>query len=937
MTVADGTLPRRLLAALLALGLAAGVAAEPQPSLTERYEAGLARLNRGDARGAIADLLGVLASDRDHLPARIALGTARLRDGDPAGAEKELRLARGLGAAPEQVDAPLGNALLAQRKYNDLLELVRPAREGAGDGFEVAVLRGRALFELGRREEAATAFARAGVLAPDRPEPLLGLAQVAAANSDYGAALRAVDGAIARAPRSAEAWFRKGEILRERGDGAAALAAYDEAAKIEPAALRVRLARAAVQLAAGNDAAARADLDAVRSHNPDDLGAAFLDWQLLTGRGAPGAKAALALVTGKLATYDDATLESEPFLLRIAALVYRANGDAARAAGYLRRYVELKPNDRIMRRLQGEVLLELGEAEDAVAALGPLYRESPDDLDVLLPLGEALLEVGHYSEAEGVLARAAARAPTGEAIADKLALARLGLGNLDAALEGLDAALARAPQDQGGRMLLALLAFKAGDAPRARATLEALAREAPRDADVRNLLGVMRAADGDRDGARQAFTEALALAPKDSAPDYNLARLALAEGETDAARQRLEALVAREPRADQALMMLADLALAADDRAQAVRWLDRAVAAQPDALDAEARLVALRLELGQRSEALAAAARMVERHPEDALAVESLAAAEAANGQTDQARRHYRDAARYAGFDGAQLLRLAEHLEALDDVAEARRTLIKALGSGAATEAREALVRLEIRAKDFAAAARRLDELRGDEVGDTRADLLAGELELARGDAAAATAAYERAQQRLPSTEGVVGLADALIAAHELARAGETLEAWLAKHPDDLTARETLAQVYLKANRLERARPLFEALRAEAPDDPVVLTSLARLYQLNGDPRARALAERAVELTPDSALALDTLGWIRVTAGDAAGGLELLRNAISRQASPLVRYHLAQALTELGRLDEARAELRKVLRAGQPAALMDDAQRYYDGLAAQQP
>ncbi len=44
-----------------------------------------------------------------------------------------------------------------------------------------------------------------------------------------------------------------------------------------------------------------------------------------------------------------------------------------------------------------------------------------------------------------------------------------------------------------------------------------------------------------------------------------------------------------------------------------------------------------------------------------------------------------------------------------------------------------------------------------------------------------------------------------------------------------------------------------------------------------------------------------------------------------------------QALTELGRLDEARAELRKVLRAGQPAALMDDAQRYYDGLAAQQP
>ena len=40
---------------------------------------------------------------------------------------------------------------------------------------------------------------------------------------------------------------------------------------------------------------------------------------------------------------------------------------------------------------------------------------------------------------------------------------------------------------------------------------------------------------------------------------------------------------------------------------------------------------------------------------------------------------------------------------------------------------------------------------------------------------------------------------------------------------------------------------------------------------------------------------------------------------------------------ELGRIDEARAELRKVLKIGQPAGLMEDAQRYYDGLAARLP
>ena len=72
-----------------------------------------------------------------------------------------------------------------------------------------------------------------------------------------------------------------------------------------------------------------------------------------------------------------------------------------------------------------------------------------------------------------------------------------------------------------------------------------------------------------------------------------------------------------------------------------------------------------------------------------------------------------------------------------------------------------------------------------------------------------------------------------------------------------------------------------------------------------------------------------------VTQGDVQGGLELLRNALSRDGNPLTRYHLAQALQELGRGAEARTELRKILKAGQGAELLADVQRYYDALPAQ--
>ena len=57
--------------------------------------------------------------------------------------------------------------------------------------------------------------------------------------------------------------------------------------------------------------------------------------------------------------------------------------------------------------------------------------------------------------------------------------------------------------------------------------------------------------------------------------------------------------------------------------------------------------------------ALASATRMVEAQPEDALAIETLAAVYAARREGQQARRHYRDAVRYAGFDGGHLMRIA--------------------------------------------------------------------------------------------------------------------------------------------------------------------------------------------------------------------------------------------------------------------------------------
>lgn len=909
---------------------------EVEPAPTEidvLYENGVARLSGGDSAGAIVQLKNVLQQDPNHLPARIALGKANMKKGDAAAAEKELRVALNLGASRDQAFPILGNALLAQRKYSDILETIKSALPGRPGSYEIALLRGRAHFELGQLREATEQYEQARVLKPQRPDPLVGMALVARTESGADKALEWINRALEVAPRDIEALFRKGEILAAKGDDEAALTALDQALALNPNAMRIRLARASLQLKRGDAKQALEDVEAVRRINPDDITSKFLLWQIHDQTGAAdAARNDLAELVGKLSLYSEQALNSEPLLLRMAALVRYANRDLTRAAEALSRYIALRPNDLAMQRLHGQVLLLLGEAKSAIDSLYPLYRQDAKNREVLLALGQAYLQIGRYAAAGEMFEHARKLAPDDGALAARIALTNLGTGNIDEAMNGLKDAVDRQPVGNSAALLLSVLQIKAGHANEAVHTIEGLVAREPDNLKAHNVLGVARSAAGDIDGARRAFESAHKLSPEYFPPIYNLARIELAAGDVTSARNRLEAVVAKDPRADTALLALADIAARQGDREGAIRWLDKAVATTPNAINAQARLVDLRLELGQHAEALTVATRMVDHNLENPIAVENLALAEVANGKHAQALKHFRDAARYAGFNGTQLMRVAARQVKLEDFEGARRTLQKALNTAASDEAMAALIRLEIQLGDEVSVDKRIAGLRNDESSNALADILSGELAMKRHDHAAAITAYEAAQQRMPSTAGLLGLVDALIATNDLPRATRELESWTKLHAEDKVAIKRLALVYLPAQRFDEAQALHEKLLATASDDPLLLGNLARLYQIKGDKRARAYAERALAAAPESASTLDTMGWILVTEKDTARGLSLLRDAISRQNNPLIRYHLAQALQELGRSDEAKAELRILIDGGQPLELVKDAKRYYESL-----
>lgn len=106
-----------------------------------------------------------------------------------------------------------------------------------------------------------------------------------------------------------------------------------------------------------------------------------------------------------------------------------------------------------------------------------------------------------------------------------------------------------------------------------------------------------------------------------------------------------------------------------------------------------------------------------------------------------------------------------------------------------------------------------------------------------------------------------------------------------------------------------------ESLVASRPADARVLNNLAWLYQEKGDSRALEFARRAHEAAPEPSHTNDTLGWVLVQNGQADKGLPYLRTAFVRDSrNPDIRYHLAVALSRLGRDGEARRELEEVVR-----------------------
>ncbi len=890
-------------------------------------------LAAGDLRSAQIQLRNAIRDNPKDAAAHYELASIVLQLGDPPAAEKEGRKALELGYDPGAAINLLARVYFAENRQRDFLTDF-PTGKGTTEA-QVSTLIGRAQaqLQLDQADAAAASLAEATRLAPKSVNVLMAEAQLAARRHDLAGAEEKVNAALAINPKLPDALERRVAILMAKGDRPAALAASDQAVAAAPGQLGLRMQRAGLLIQAGQIPRAKADVDAILAVLPNSAQALYYRAVLLAEvQDFKGSDAILQNLSEFISHFPPAYL--------LQALVKQHLNQMEQALDAATRYVARAPDDLRGVKLLAEIDLQMKRPDRAVTALILAAGAKTKDAGVYDLLGRAYTGTGNAREAVESYAQAAALSPDEPGLAERLGAARLMEGDPNGALGPLQRSLQLSADQPRVEELLVGAALAAGKVDVAQASYDRLGKMKEDPTTLATISGLLKIARFDFPGAQTVFEGILKDHPDSIPARWNLARIAEQQGKPDEQLQQLDILLKRDPANEQAVLASLTTLLRQGKTKEAMAVLDQAHAAAPANTDFTVRLGNLAIRTGDPKRALALSQPAVDTTGQASGSATPLpmlllrAEAQMALKQTGDAEATYRQVLVVQPVAAPVRLQLAGLLLSDSKLDEARSVL----EGGLLLEPKnyplmQGLVAVEMKAGGATAALAEATKLQQDPAHQPTSQLLTGDFHMQARHFDEAVAAYEAAMKTAPSSVLLMRIATAQTAAGHADRVPKLLQDWMAQHPKDSGVAEALSELEIRDKKYSEAKQHLEIVLAERPNDPTALNNLAWLSQVQGDKDARAMAERAYHLAP-SAQTADTLGYIMVTGGDVATGTALLQNAtLQAPNDPSIKYHLAVALKDAGKPEEAAKLLEPVVSAPGDFLEKPQAQQFLSDLA----
>ena len=300
------------------------------------------------------------------------------------------------------------------------------------------------------------------------------------------------------------------------------------------------------------------------------------------------------------------------------------------------------------RLLRATCLLQLRQAEAALADVLPVTSRRPSDSQPFLLLADVFRQQGKTDDARDALKRVVDLQPADLEAATRLASFCRSVGQADCAQTVLDAFVGRNPASLEGRAAAIRNAIAAKNWPAAQSRIAELRRQPKADALGSSLEGELDEAQGQFASAATAYARILQGGGSETPPLATAdayVRVSLAAGQGDAAVKLLVPLTTAN---NGALRLSTSLALARlygrlGQLSEALALVDRVIAGQPKALEGYLRKAALLQEShdGAGARKVLSDGRAADAPPEPLLL--ARAALESDAGEIDTAIATYRE------------------------------------------------------------------------------------------------------------------------------------------------------------------------------------------------------------------------------------------------------------------------------------------------------
>lgn len=503
---------------------------------------------------------------------------------------------------------------------------------------------------------------------------------------------------------------------------------------------------------------------------------------------------------------------------------------------------------------------------------------------------------------------------------------------------------------------LAALHLQLGDVRQARQQAEIALRLDEDDLEARRLLALTHLLAGEKRAAEEILRRTLAKAPGHMPSSRMLAELYLQEERVDEAEAVIEDWMRIDPLAVDGWLALAQLLAERGDVDEALAFVDRALERDDGNLQALELRLGLLYALGRFDEAPAVARRLASER-----------------GDSLEMRRRYLTA-RLLGDELAEAEELAQRWLA-DDQSDAMRLLVASAYEEAGLleaarrqlwgpqeappSARVALAggKLAFSVGDYDAASELLCDLvptDGIEMYLFARSLCARSL-IAQGRGDEARRAIDQGLEHSPAAAALLEVLMDLAAqpATNLRKEAvlERVRGALANHSDDPTLVDVAVRAEEQLSGPAEARALLTTVLDRAPGRPELRWVQARHLERQGDAlgavriaegllahaesasvdelnflaytladhelrcdEAEHFAWRAVVQGPLNGYVLDTLGWAQFRNGKPELAATTLQRALRlAPEEPEIELHLGEVLAALGREDEARPHLERLL------------------------